>query len=216
MSCGRRPRPVGAARCADASSRWRATSFAERGFRDTRVSDITQGAGTAQGNFYRHFANKNDILLAVLGDPLDELLELATPPFSADAAPGLEALIEWNTAYFTVYHRHRGIYRVMREAAAAAEDAGFAELWKGQRQRFVARVREWLEALDAAGQLRAPADRTLMAEAMLSMRENLSYVHIALADDVSEQRIVDLGAMVGLLWFRCLDLEEKRSRKRNG
>jgi AcrR family transcriptional regulator len=190
--------------------------FAERGFRETRVSDITQAAGTAQGNFYRHFANKNDVLLAVLGDPLDELLELANPPFSAAAAPTLPALIEWNTAYFTVYHRHRGIYRVMREAAAAGEDGGFAELWLGQRQRFVGRVREWLEALEAAGQLQAPADRTLMAEAMLSMRENLSYVHVGLADDVSPERIADLGAMVGLLWFRCLGLPEKRSRRRTG
>jgi AcrR family transcriptional regulator len=182
--------------------------FDERGYGETRVSDITTATGTAQGNFYRHFTNKNEILLAVLADPLDELLEMANPPFVPGAAPSLDELIAWNTDYFTVYRRHAAIYKVMREAAAAGDEASFAALWKGQRQRFVDRVHDWLEALYSHGQLRnPPADRTLMAESLLSMRENLSYVHVALADGpVSDERIAALGEMVGLLWFRCLHL----------
>jgi AcrR family transcriptional regulator len=190
--------------------------FAERGYRETRVSDITQAAGTAQGNFYRHFTNKNDVLLALLGAPLDELLEFANPPFDR-AAPTLDALVAWNTDYFTVYRSHAGLYRVMREAAAAGEDAGFAAMFLAQRQRFVGRVRDWLDALDAAGQLESPEDPVLMAESMLSMRENLSYVHIALAHPApSDERIAAMGRMVGLLWFRCLGLTTKRSPRRAG
>jgi AcrR family transcriptional regulator len=191
--------------------------FDQRGYSDTRVSDITTAAGTAQGNFYRHFTNKNEILLAVLSDPLDELLALANPPFVPGAVPSLDELIAWNTDYFTVYRQHAPIYKVMREAAAAGDEASFAELWKGQRQRFVDRVHDWIEALYSHGQLRnPPADRTLMAESLLSMRENLSYVHVGLAGaPVSDERIAALGEMVGLLWFRCLDLGgAKRSSRR--
>jgi AcrR family transcriptional regulator len=83
--------------------------FDERGYHDTRVSDITQAAGTAQGNFYRHFTNKHDVLLAVLADPLDELLALANPPFVPGTAPSLAELIAWNTDYFTVYRHHAAI-----------------------------------------------------------------------------------------------------------
>jgi AcrR family transcriptional regulator len=191
--------------------------FAERGYRETRVSDITQSAGTAQGNFYRHFTNKNDVLLAVLADPLEELLACANPPFSAGTAATEAALVDWNTHYFTVYAAHSRIYRVMREAAAAGQDAGFAQLWKGQRQRFVDRVAEWLDALHAAGHLDPVADTALMAEALVSMREQLSYVHLGLAAaPPTPGHIAQMGETVGRLWFRCLGLTVKRSPRRQG
>ena len=175
--------------------------FAERGYRETRVTDITSAAGTASGNFYRHFTNKNEILLAVLGDPLDDLLACASPPAGT---PTRAELIEWNTEYFVIYARHRRIYRVMREAAAAGEDAGFAELWVAQRARFVGRVRTWLDSLASLG-VDLPEDTALMAEAMVSMREQLSYVHLGLATRApSAARVRQLGSTVGELWHRCL------------
>lgn len=174
--------------------------FAERGYRDTRVTDITGAVGTASGNFYRHFANKNEILLAVLGEPLEDLLACASPPAGP---PSKDELIAWNTEYFTVYARHRRIYRVMREAAAAGEDAGFADLWVAQRARFVGRVRTWLDGLGEDVDL--PEDTGLMAEAMVSMREQLSYVHLGLAGrEPSPARVRQMGATVGELWHRCL------------
>ncbi len=175
--------------------------FAERGYRDTRVTDITTAAGTASGNFYRHFTNKNEILLAVLGDPLEDLLACASPP---DGAPTKEQLTAWNTEYFVVYARHRRIYRVMREAAAAGEDAGFSELWVAQRARFVGRVKTWLDGLSRVG-VELPEDTALMAEALVSMREQLSYVHLGLATrQPSAARVRQLGTAVGELWHRCL------------
>jgi AcrR family transcriptional regulator len=175
-----------------------AAVFAERGYRATRVSDITQEAGTALGNFYRHFLDKNDVLLAVLADPLQELLDGTAPGETARRRPTEAELIAWNTSYFQVYARHRRLYRLLREAAAAGEDAGFAELWKGQRQRFHARVHEWLVAEPDPGS-------RLVVEAMVAMLEQLSYVHLGLAaDDPGPEVIEQLGATVGHLWHRCL------------
>lgn len=40
--------------------------FSEQGFHATQVSDITKAAGTGIGTFYRNFADKDDILEALL------------------------------------------------------------------------------------------------------------------------------------------------------
>src|SRR3989440_4190145 len=50
-----------------------ATVFAECGYNAARISDMVRLAGISQGNFYRHFQSKDEILLAVLEGPLDEL-----------------------------------------------------------------------------------------------------------------------------------------------
>lgn len=48
--------------------------FAEKGFRDARVSDIAKRAGVADGTIYLYFKNKEDILLSIFEEKMDLLL----------------------------------------------------------------------------------------------------------------------------------------------
>jgi len=41
-------------------------AFSERGFHDTKISDIAQRLSMGHGTFYRYFRNKRDIFLAVV------------------------------------------------------------------------------------------------------------------------------------------------------
>src|SRR4029077_15790031 len=43
-----------------------ARAFTRRGYELTRVEDIVKAARTSYGNFYRHFRNKDEVLMAVL------------------------------------------------------------------------------------------------------------------------------------------------------
>lgn len=50
--------------------------FAEKGYFNTRISDIAQEAGMSQGNVYWYFSSKEELLKAVLADGFETLGDL--------------------------------------------------------------------------------------------------------------------------------------------
>ena len=50
--------------------------FAEKGYFNTRISDIAQDAGMSQGNVYWYFSSKEELLKAVLADGFETLGDL--------------------------------------------------------------------------------------------------------------------------------------------
>src|SRR5947207_15847381 len=77
-----------------------ATVFAEYGYSAARIADVVRMAGISHGNFYRHFPGKDEALLAVLEEPLEELRRSSSR--GPDRRPRVELaeLVEANTKYF--------------------------------------------------------------------------------------------------------------------
>lgn len=48
--------------------------FAEKGFRAARISDIARSAGVADGTIYLYFKNKEDLLLVIFEEKMEQLL----------------------------------------------------------------------------------------------------------------------------------------------
>ncbi|GAA4115684.1 hypothetical protein GCM10022215_14730 [Nocardioides fonticola] len=179
--------------------------FAEYGYTRTRISDIVHRAGTAQGNFYRHFTSLDDVFLAAMKPGLEELATASRrrPGHGIDRA----ALIDVHTDYLTTYARHRHILRLLREAAASSENDGFLQLWLRMRGDFVGRTRRWLQRLTESGDLTglSEAELDLLAEALGCLTEQLAYVHVGLPSATPRrERIEELGAALGDSWYRML------------
>lgn len=180
-----------------------ATVFSEYGYSAARIADMVRMAGISHGNFYRHFPGKDEILLAVLEEPLAELRRASSRGPDHPATVDRAELIEANTRYFTAYARQRHLFRVMREAAAVNPD--FARLWLSVRQGFVGRTAHWLAALVEAGQLEPGVDVDLLAETLGSMMEHLAYVQIGLPAELPRPETIDaLGRVTGESWYLIL------------
>jgi len=179
-----------------------ATVFSEYGYSAARIADMVRMAGISHGNFYRHFPGKDEILLAVLEEPLAELRRASGRPAHHTGLDRAE-LVEANTNYFAAYARQRHLFRVMREAAAVNPD--FARLWLSVRQGFVGRTAHWLAGLIEAGRLEAGLDVALLAETLGSMMEHLAYVQIALPAELPRPETIDaLGRVTGESWYLIL------------
>jgi AcrR family transcriptional regulator len=191
-----------------------AAVFAEYGYNAARISDMVRLAGISQGNFYRHFQSKDEILLAVIEGPLDELRRASSVHSGGDASEVVLAdLVAANRAYFSTYARHRHVIRVMREAAATNPE--FGRLWLQIRRGFVERTVHWLERLQAGGQLEPGANLELLGEALGSVVEHLAYVQVALQPELPRGEMLDdLGRVAGEAWFLMLTGRERLTTKR--
>ncbi len=161
-----------------------ATVFSEYGYSAARIADMVRMAGISHGNFYRHFPGKDEILLAVLEEPLDELRRASGRGPEYRTTIDRAELVEANTNYFAAYARRRHLL---------------------VRQGFVGRTAHWLAALVAAGRLEADLDVDLLAETLGSMMEHLAYVQIGLPAELPRPETIDaLGRVSGESWYLIL------------
>jgi AcrR family transcriptional regulator len=134
--------------------------YGERGFEQTTVAEIAERAGLTERTFFRHYADKREVLFGG-GGPLKELLvrTVAEAPDSATAidasAAGLEAL--------------GGVFEERLEFARRRHHVivANAEL----RERELIKLATWAEALADALRERGVADpaRRLTAEVAIAV-----------------------------------------------
>ncbi|MUL77116.1 TetR/AcrR family transcriptional regulator [Mycolicibacterium sp. CBMA 226] len=109
--------------------------FAEQGYDSTSVAQIADRAGLAKSTFFRHFADKREVLSAgqeILADLFAEGTA-ATPP-SATPAECISAALQSAAAVFTPQRHH--IAALRRSVVAANSELQERELLK--RARLVA------------------------------------------------------------------------------
>ncbi len=78
--------------------------LSEKGFEDTLMADIAERAGVVEGNLYRYFKNRQDLLVKVIEHWYEEMLARDEADFSA--IPGV-----WNQMRFLVHHHLMTIRR---------------------------------------------------------------------------------------------------------
>lgn len=136
--------------------------FAERGYLNTKITDITAAADRAAGSFYNHFASKEELLQALLKDLADESdISAADPAHTADFTD--PASVRYHIAsYWAFARKNWPVLRAVQQAALV--NADFARI----ATRFTTEQRdEVADHLDRFG----PAGPRLpgSADASLSM-----------------------------------------------
>ena len=178
--------------------------FSASGFDGTTVAAIAASAEVSHGNFYRHFTDKDDILIAVIAQMYGNLRH-ASSAVGETTVPTLAGLTRRNAAFFRNYCEHRHLFRVTREAAARPDAQQFRDMWLSIRGIFVERSARWIARCQDEGQVATDLDAHAVAAALGAMTEQLAYVELGLATtEPARDLIEELGATSGLIWFRTL------------
>jgi len=147
--------------------------FAEHGFLNTKITDITSAAGRAAGTFYQHFASKEDLLQALLADMHGQ----AGQAFEGDDGPVHDLtdpaqLREHLAVAWGVMRGNRAVMIALFESALA-DGPNSGALWN-RLTADTSMLREHLEYLSEQGQA-LPGDPALIAAAMGGMLSMLAY-----------------------------------------
>jgi AcrR family transcriptional regulator len=163
--------------------------FADRGYLNTKITDITTAAGRATGSFYEHFASKEDLLRTLLADMHEQAgsqFDSADHPPHDLTDPG--QLRDHLAVAWSVMRANRSVMSALFESAMAAGPASGA-LWERLTEDTVM-LREHLEYLRARGH-HLPGDPTLIAAAMGGMLSMLAYALLPLEPGNPEPELLE-------------------------
>ncbi len=103
--------------------------FADHGYLNAKITDITTAAGRAAGSFYNHFASKEELLQALLRDMAVASDERATDPEHNGDFTDPAAVRYHVRGYWTFAREHASVLRAIGQAALVSPD--FARIIAG-------------------------------------------------------------------------------------
>jgi len=143
------------------------TVFEQRGYANTRMSDIATAAGVSHGTVYTWFDDKEALLRALVEDIVTKVF--AALAIGDEVPEPEERMLEANRRYLAAYRRHGRMLEVVEEAAAT--DARYRDALAGVRRDHVARVTHDIERLQKSGVAERDVDPAVAAAALCAMVE---------------------------------------------
>ncbi|MEV6255433.1 TetR/AcrR family transcriptional regulator [Nocardia sp. NPDC051911] len=167
--------------------------FAERGYLNTKITDITTAAGRAAGSFYNHFASKEELLQALLSDLAAAGDERAEGPDHNPDFSDPEAVRYHVAGYWTFAREHGPVLRAVNQAALVNEDFAHMVARFGRQQR--ADIADHVEGFADRG-LRLPSTPDASLAMMFMLTQSL-----LVAVEEGSVELTDQQAVEGLTRF---------------
>jgi AcrR family transcriptional regulator len=141
--------------------------FAERGFQETSMSDLTAATGLAAGGLYHYISGKEELLFSICDELLDPLLERAREIVATEAPPAeqLRALLH---AWLEQIATHRDHMLVFAQERHVIEREPQWRRVRGQRKAFEKLLDDVLARGEADGSM-SFEDRGFTLLALLGM-----------------------------------------------
>jgi AcrR family transcriptional regulator len=138
--------------------------FAERGYDQTSVQELTEAMGLAAGALYHYFGSKEQLLIRICDQLMDPLLEQARAVAAEDDAPDerLRAVVRLWVEHVVDHRAHMLVFQQERHMIERGAE------WRGVRASRKNFERLMQDVIDRA-QPDAGADSRLLLSALLGM-----------------------------------------------
>jgi AcrR family transcriptional regulator len=174
--------------------------FVERGYLNTKITDIAAGAGRATGSFYEHFDSKQALLQALLDDMHQHAREQMTAhqhphPREHDLTDRAQLRAHLAVAWYLMKDNLPAVVALYESAMTDGHSPDQA--WE-MLTRDTSVLREHLEWLADQGRP-LPGDPTLVAAAMGGMLSSLAYAILRTDNSgLTDDQVLDtLTALLG-------------------
>ena len=146
--------------------------FAEKGFAAARISDIAKGANVADGTIYLYFRNKEDLLLTIFEEKMEDILR--------DLDTALEGLVDpvdrmraYARAHFHQLRTHPSLAQVLQ--IELRQSTRFVRQYRPERLwQYLGVFEALIRDGQASGRLRASLDPFLATWAFFGALDELS------------------------------------------
>ncbi|MFN8164160.1 MAG: TetR/AcrR family transcriptional regulator [Solirubrobacterales bacterium] len=162
-------------------------------FRHLTISGVMELTGMKRATFYSYFADRNDLMLGLLGRVEDEMMGAAAIWFD-DRGGGVDRLREGLKAAIGVYAKHGNVLRAAHEASF--HDEAIAQRYRyGLLQDLIDATAARIRDENVAGRTSVP-DPQLVAESLVLMNSMVMAEHLGRPSDEAIEALA-----VANLWF---------------
>lgn len=178
--------------------------FAERGYHDATIGDITTAAEVAHGTFYTYFESKRDLFREVVQAVVaDFQAEAASTPRRGDDP--FSHIERGNRGYLRAYVRNAKLMGVLEQVALV--DPDLREIRLEARRYWVIRASQRFDEWKAEGLVRPEVDTTYAANALGAMVDRCALLWFVIGEPgYEEERAV---AALTDLYANALGLPER-------
>lgn len=181
-----------------------AAEFAERGFQQTRISDIVARAGVTQPVFYQYFSSKQaayDELVGMFAQRLRQAISLARLPADLDGTQMSDRIRRGVRGLLAILQEDPNLTRIGFFQVAAAE---------ALKDELVAMIADNVRAEQQAGLFRAEIPADWFAQSLMGIIERFTR---QLPDAAQQQALAEFITDLLLDGIRDPDPDRQRARQ---
>lgn len=162
--------------------------FIEHSFQKTTISQIIKKAATGYGTAYVYFKNKDDILIVLMEDVMNQFYSIAERSFQPKSKKEAHMMIQNQVrAFLQMAEKERTMLQIFEEAIGASIEV--RQKWSDIRERFINRIIQDIAFSQENGLARNNIDKAIVARGWFYMNEMFLWEIVRNDKEISLEKI---------------------------